>query len=296
MRALLLAVVLTLPCCTTQRVEDDPAGALSIVEATDAGEIRGGDELFARVHLGAPMPYVYPLLGPGGVRVTRGFPMDPQPDEAHDHPHHRSLWFAHGSVNGHDFWHGSNTRIVVEEIVTADVEGDVATLVTRQAWLADDERIASETRTLRFSAEPGRRKIEFETVLTPAGEKPLVFGDTKEGTMALRLHPALRLKGEVARGSVSSSSGHEGRAVWGKRAAWVSYSGPVDDRELTVTIHDHPDNLRHPTWWHARDYGLFAANPFGIHDFEGKPEGTGDHAVAVDDSLRLRYTIEIAAD
>lgn len=293
MRALPVTLSLALAACTVQPVVQDRAGSLSIERAGDSVTILAGDELFARVHLGDPMPYVYPLLGPGGVRVTRGFPMDPKPDEAHDHPHHRSLWFAHGAVNGHDFWHGSETRIVTEEVLSAHLEGDAAVLVTRNAWMAGEERIANETRTLRFSAGPGERTIELETELSPAGDEPLVFGDTKEGTMALRLHPALRLKGDVARGHARSSAGHENGDVWGQRAAWVSYTAPIDGRTITVTMHDHPDNLRHPTWWHARDYGLFAANPFGIHDFEGEPAGTGDHTVETGSALLLRYRIEI---
>jgi hypothetical protein len=57
---------------------------------------------------------------------------------------------------------------------------------------------------------------------------------------------------------------------------------------------DHPSNLRHPTWWHARDYGLLAANPFGIHDFEGKEdEHLGDYTLKKDETLTLRYQVVV---
>ena len=119
----------------------------------------------------------------------------------------------------------------------------------------------------------------------------MVFGDTKEGSFALRLAPTLRLQGKVAAGSAVNSAGQEDGAVWGKRAAWVAYNGPVGDEEFTVAIFDHPNNLRHPTWWHARNYGLFAANPFGIHDFDGEPAGTGDYELAPGEELVLRYSV-----
>ena len=90
-----------------------------------------------------------------------------------------------------------------------------------------------------------------------------------------------------------NSEGVSGKDVWGKRAKWVAYSGPVDEKDVTVAIFDHPDNLRHPTWWHARDYGLVAANPFGIHDFEGKDPGTGDYVLSVGEMLMLRYQVVI---
>jgi hypothetical protein len=124
-----------------------------------------------------------------------------------------------------------------------------------------------------------------------ATERGIVFGDTKEGTFALRLHPNLRLRGAVAKGAASNREGLAGAAVWGKRSAWVAYQGPVDGEEVGVAIFDHPSNPRHPTWWHARDYGLFAANPFGAHDFEGAPEGTGDLALVRGATLTLRYRV-----
>ena len=56
-----------------------------------------------------------------------------------------------------------------------------------------------------------------------------------------------------------------------------------------MAIFDHPENPRHPTWWHVRDYGLFAANPFGIHDFEKKPAGTGDFKIPAGQSATFKY-------
>ena len=42
-----------------------------------------------------------------------------------------------------------------------------------------------------------------------------------------------------------------------------------------------------------RDYGLFAANPFGIHDFEKKPRGSGDLTVEPKGSVTFRYRFYI---
>jgi hypothetical protein len=130
--------------------------------------------------------------------------------------------------------------------------------------------------------------LDFEIELL-AGDTELILGDTKEGSMAIRLAPTMRVKGEVAQGQILSSEGLRDGDTWGKRAAWVDTTGPVGGQTVGVTIFDHPDNPRHPTWWHVRTYGLFAANPFGIHDFEKKPEGTGDYRVPAGGSVRFRY-------
>ena len=111
-----------------------------------------------------------------------------------------------------------------------------------------------------------------------AGAVPLVLGDTKEGTMALRLNEQMRVrqpKGKVGLGHILNSEGLVNGAAWGKRAAWCAYSGPVDGKVFTVALLDHPANPHFPTWWHVRDYGLFAANPFGQHDFEKAPPQAG---------------------
>jgi hypothetical protein len=121
----------------------------------------------------------------------------------------------------------------------------------------------------------------------------LTFGDTKEGTMAMRLAETMRLKGKVGEGHIVNSEGVRDDATWGKRANWVDYYGPVDGKTVGVAIFDHPSNPRHPTTWHVRDYGLFAANPFGIHDFEKKPPGTGNLMVKAGDKITFRYRFYI---
>ena len=117
----------------------------------------------------------------------------------------------------------------------------------------------------------------------------VIFGDTKEGSMGIRSNPVLRLRGEVAEGKAINNEGIEGKAIWGKRAAWVSYWAPFKGGVTGFSIFDHPTNLRHPTWWHARDYGLVAANPFGIHNFERKPKGTGDLKILKGSDITFRY-------
>jgi len=271
------------------------------VAITDVGKrLRveiGGRHITDYHYEGHPKPILYPVHGPTGAALTRNWPVRAVADEAQDHVHHRSLWFAHGDVNGHDFWleNGRAGRIVHERMTKVECVGRTGTIGARNRWVAaDGSTVCTEDRTLRFHDVPGAVLVDWEVTLH-ASHGPLKLGDTKEGTMAVRMHPALRLRGAVAEGDCLNSAGDEGKQCWGKRASWIDYFGPVDGEVCGIAIFDHPANHAHPTWWHARDYGLCAANPFGVHDFERKPPGTGDLEVAEGDSLTLRYRFYLHA-
>ncbi len=227
----------------------------------------------------------------GPAPVTRNWPMADGPHEAHDHPHHKSLWFTHGDVNGIDFWADGNNKgkIVHDKFLEISSGPDVGVIKSQNNWVAPDGKmVCTDTRTQRFYNRPDGQIMDWE-VTVHASHGKIVFGDTKEGSMATRLTPTMRLKGEVGQGHIVNSEGVRDGQTWGKRAAWCDYYGPVDGNVVGIAIFDHPDNPRHPTWWHVRDYGLFAANPFGVHYFEGKPAGTGDLTVPAGESITFKW-------
>jgi hypothetical protein len=258
-------------------------------------EIEG--QLFGEYHYqGVSRPFLYPLLGPAGLRMTRNWPMTEAEGEDRDHPHHKSLWYAHGAVNGHDFWSESQNagKTVHLEFLELSSGRESGVIRTKNQLVAKDGTVVgTDERTLRVYNRTDHRLFDFEiTVHASHGE--LTFGDTKEGTMAVRLAETMRFKPNKANagkpnGHIVTSEGVRDAETWGKRAAWVDYHGPVDGRIAGMAIFDHPQNPRHPTWWHVRDYGLFAANPFGIHDFEKQPAGTGDLRVPAGESVTFRY-------
>ena len=241
-----------------------------------------------------PRPYCYPLIGPGDAAMTRNWPMKDVPDEEHDHPHHRSLWFAHGAVNGHDFWTEAKNfgKTVHDGFIEVKSGKDVGVIKERNKWVtAEGDLVCTDERTLRFY-NPGtapERIIDFEITLKPAkGE--LTLGDTKEGTMAVRLAETMRVKGKVGHGHIVNSAGVRDGETWGKRAEWCDCYGPVGGKTVGIAIFDHPQNPRHPTTWHVRDYGLFAANPFGLHDFEKLGDKrAGDMVVPEGKTVTFRY-------
>lgn len=240
---------------------------------------------------GLRRPVLFPIHGPHGLTFTRSWPVGPQaPGDPVDHPHHESFWFAHGSVNGHDFWaprHGE--RI---EHVALDHVGD-GRIEASSRWLAPDGSVVcTDRQVLAFAAEGEDRIIDHAITIT-ASHGPLVFGDTKEGTMALRVRPELNVRqaegAPPATGHYRNDGGDRDASVWGKPAAWVDLWGTIDGQPVGIACFDHPTNLRHPTCWHARDYGLFAANPFGLHDFRGAPKDAGAFELAPGESLTLRH-------
>lgn len=304
-RALLgVACALTV-ACNTQRHAADPSAAngapltVSLRTFEDRVDVYAEGALFATVRLGDEEgPCVFPLLGASGERVTRGFPIEPGPDDAQDHPHHRSLWFAHGDVNGVDFWHAGG-HIEVQGYEVTLRSKSVAVVELALAWRANDgTEVLREKRRLSFHAERGLRWVEARHQLEPAVDG-VVFGDTKEGTFALRVAPTLRAEGPVAAGTLFDANGRTGGDVWGKRSAWIAATGPVPDatgasRPVTIAMLDHPRNPRFPTWWHARTYGLLAANPFGKGAFEGRTlDEDGTYPLSRSEQLVLRYRVLI---
>ncbi|MHC4159815.1 MAG: DUF6807 family protein, partial [Planctomycetota bacterium] len=276
------------------KVTKPKSHGVNIIE--DAGklrvEINGG--LFTEYHFeDVPRPYFYPVIGPTGANITRHWPMKEAEDEEHDHKHHRSLWFTHGDVNGQDFWSEQKGfgKTIHDKFLMIISGTDVGLIKSRNKWTAaSGEVVCTDTRTHRFYNRPGCKMMDLEiTIHASNGEVRL--GDTKEGSMAIRLCPTMRLKGKVGEGHIINSVGLRDGETWGKRAAWCDYYGPVKGQIVGVAIFDHPQNPKHPTWWHVRDYGLFAANPFGVHYFEGKPEGTGDIIIGAGESLTFRYRL-----
>lgn len=251
-------------------------------------------------------PYLHPLRSASGKIVTRRYPMGNVPGETHDHPHHRGVWFSHGSVNGYDFWSnepsqhgGKNARIVLKSIGRLAGGKQSGTVDAIFDWVdPQGKTLLTEARTMTFYAEPERRVIDFDITLNPVAK--IIFGDTKEGTFAIRLAPSLEestresLPNPKRTGLMVDSEGRRGEPqVWGHRASWVDYFGEVDGEKLGIAILDHPSNPRHPTYWHSRSYGLFAANTFGLHDFLNDKSADGSMTVDPGQPLRFRYRVII---
>ena len=268
-------------------------GGVKIDEVGGKLRIEINGELFTEYNYqDVPRPFFYPVIGPTGASVTRNWPMkDIDPDEAKDHPHHKSLWFTHGDVNGIDFWTDGDRKgkIVHDKFLKISSGPDVGEFVGKNRWIAPDGKlVCTDTRTHRIYNRPDCKMMDLEITIH-ASEGKVVFGDTKEGSMAIRLAPTMRVEGKVGKGHIVNSEGDHDKPAWGKRAAWCDYYGPVEGQTVGVAIFDHPSNPKHPTWWHVRTYGLFAANPFGVHNFENKPAGTGDITIPAGESLAFKY-------
>ena len=244
-------------------------------------------------------PYLYPVYSPSGANVVRNWPMKPDVlGEEQDHPHHRGIWLAHGSVNGHDFWTDTGKKdpvIRLNSIIQKEVKNDIAQLVADLTWVAKGTELLKETRSYSFSKPNAETlRIDIHSTLIALTDE-VVFGDTKEGTFAIRTDRTLRVKGPTAKSNLTNSEGKTNLDAWGKRANWAAYTGPDElEKPTVVAIIENPNSFRSPTHWHARDYGLLAANPFGIHDFEKKKDKNfGNYSLKKTESITLNYTVII---
>src|SRR3984893_3205521 len=270
-------------------------------------------------------PVLYPLRTATGTLVTRGFPLEQRPGERVDHPHHAGLWFNYESVNGIDFWNNSDAikpenapkmgAIVHGSITSAKGGSQQGELDVESDWITFDKKVLLKEHTrFVFRGGPGFRSVDRITTLRALDEK-VDFKDEKDGLLGLRVVRALEIPSEkpevytdasghattVAKldnsgvnGTYLTSEGKKGDAAWGTRGRWCNLSGMVGDEPVTITILDHPANPGFPTYWHARGYGLFAANPLGQKIFsEGKQEL--NFSLAPHASVIFRYRILITS-
>ena len=269
---------------------------------TDAArvDIYAGEALFASYHYGIGLhkPIFHPLLSPGAHRVTRGFPMEVGiPGEQTDHWQHEGVFFTYRNVNGVDFWskfppRGDNpgSGRIRHTGFTRMEAGDKGFLGTASDWIAPTGKVLlKQTSRMIIRAGPDWRTLDLEITLT-AQEQKVTFGDIEEGMMAIRVASDLR---EDRTGRYLNAEGLElAENVWGKRSPWVALRGSVEGEDLTLAIMNHPRSVRYPTYWHARAYGLFAANPFGRADFE-KGAPPLNFSLAPGESALLLYRILI---
>jgi hypothetical protein len=271
-------------------------------------------------------PVLFPLRAASGTIITRGYPLEPRPGERTDHPHHTGFWFNYENVNGVDFWNDSTAlppeqqakmgRIVHRRIVKTSSGADRGELEVEMDWIMPDQQpILREDTDFIFHAGPGLRMVDRITTLT-ALDKPVVFKDSKDGLIGLRVRRELEqpetdavtytdasgrptlvkaMNTNGVTGLYRSSEGKTGDAVWGTRGRWTMLAGKVDQEDITLVMLDHPGNPGFPTYWHARGYGLFAANPLGEAVFS-KGNTTLNFTLQPGQSSTFRYRLVILDD
>ncbi len=223
-------------------------------------------------------PCLWPLYSPNGVVMTRSFPFKKVEGESTDHPHHMGVFFTYDKVNNDGFWNNKTYPPQVKHMkFTKMVSGETGTLAVELHWVGKSgDTLLKEDRTMVFSADKNEDIIDFDITLM-AQNKPVLFDDTKEGMFGIRVAPFLKEKG--GQGEYLSANGDKTeKNVWGKRAPWVRLQSKKDGKILGIAIFNHPKSTNYPTFWHARGYGLFAANPLGQFAFQkGRKEKNPQH-------------------
>jgi len=249
-------------------------------------------------------PVLWPVVTAGGNEITRQFPLKNKAGERADHPHHVGIWLNYGDVNGLDFWNNSDAipkekaagyGTIYHEAVKKEKSGKgEADLVTTASWKdINGKKLLEETTENKFIVKGTTRIIDRTTTLKAVNGKVNIT-DNKEGMFAIRVTRELELPStgkvelvdshgvvtkveasddNIANANYLSSEGITGGDVWATRAKWMKLYGVVNGEQVAIVIFDHPKNPGYPTYWHARGYGLFAANTLGQKVFsEGKEE------------------------
>ena len=267
-------------------------------------------------------PVLFPVNTVDGITVTRSYPFKKVPGERTDHPHHTGIWFNYESVNGLDFWNNSTAiavekrsqygTIVHQKVVGKKTNEKDATLEVAATWIRPDKKVLlNEATRFNFSVKGNDFIIDRITTLT-AADTTVIFKDVKDGVYAIRVARELELpskekssfvddKGNVTdvppsgadvTGMYYGSTGLKGDSVWSSKGNWMMLAGKKDGKNITIAMFDHPSNVGYPTYWHARGYGLFAANPLGRKVFSNGKEEL-NFSLAPKQAVTFRYRVII---
>ena len=328
---LILCIIPLLMTTQTLYSKDKPAakeqGSVSFVDKSDQKKVDVMmDGLLFTSYIwpdNIMKPVLYPVVTASGTEVTRGFPLKPRAGERVDHPHHVGIWFNYGDVNKLDFWNNSEAispesksgygTIHHKTIESKKGGKGHGLLVATATWdTPDGKKLLDDKTEMYFINQGATRIIDRITTLT-AGAEAVSMTDNKEGVFAIRVARQLELpskeevimtdaKGipttvkamstEGVTGSYRSSEGIKDDAVWSTRGRWMDLNGTIGKDKVAIVICDHPKNVGYPTYWHARGYGLFAANPLGWSIFTKGKESL-NYSIPAGKSVTFRYRVVI---
>jgi Methane oxygenase PmoA len=307
---LFLAVATALVPATISSAQ--PPAGVSIKANKDQLDFLVGGDVVTSYHVKASVekPYFWPVKAPGGIETTRAWPIGKEvPGEKKDHKHHLSVWFCHGDVipegyalktkskgiQGIDFWtepkgHG---KIVCTKVGEPNNGPQWSSIATHNEWRTmEGDKIMDEDRGITFR-NFGKAYLIVLDIDLHASLYPITFADTKEGTMAVRIHPNIQVE-KPGIGKMQNAEGKiNEKQVWGQKSAWCDYSGKMDGGVVGLALLDDPANP-YPACWHARDYGLMTANPFGREKSAKFPAMKGNNTpvrLAKGEHLHLRYGV-----
>ena len=271
-------------------------------------------------------PVLWPVISPAGNMLTRSYPLVNKEGDRSDHPHHVGIWLNYGDVNGLDFWNNSEAidpekrdgygTIYHRSVDRAEGGRGSAVLETSAVWESPDHaEMLGEHTAFTITAKDRLRIIDRATTLTALIDE-VKFRDNKEGMFAIRVARELELpsdepteltdaRGNVTRvehmdntlvkGNYRSADGVEGKGVWGTRCRWMKLASEIKGEQVAIVIIDHPGNVGYPTYWHARGYGLFAANTLGQEVFSGG-ENILNFSMKKGQSVTFRYRLVVAGE
>ena len=324
---IILMVISAQPLFSKNRGSGKEQGTVTFVDKSDQKkvEVMMDGKLFTSYIWpeNVMKPVLYPVVTASGTEVTRGFPMKPRAGERVDHPHHVGIWFNYGDVDKLDFWNNSEAiapaaksgygTIHHKSIEKKEGGKGHGLLVVTASWdTPAGKQLLAERTELHFINQGKTRIIDRITTLTATSEA-VSMADNKEGVFAIRVARQLELpsKDEVimtdakgnpttvkamstegVTGSYRSSEGIKDDAVWSTRGRWMDLNGTIGKDKIAIAICDHPQNVGYPTYWHARGYGLFAANPLGWSIFT-KGKETLNYSIPAGKSVVFRYRVVI---
>ena len=251
---------------------------------------------FTTYHFGErwPKPFLHPVRSLGGTDVTRGWLVAPREGESDDHVWHRGLFMGHDGINGVDFWREKAPEETARLKPRSPPETDEAAGTLRvelDLKTPAGESLGALRQQFTFSASGENAVIDVDVAIKADRGRALMLSDTEEAFVGFRFDDAFKQENGASLTNADGLSGTEN--IWGKQAAWVDYSTALGGGKFGVAMFDHPGNPRHPSYWHARGYGLCTANAFGIRNFTGDESKDGQMEIAEGAELRFRYRFVI---
>ena len=270
--------------------------------ATGGAVVKVDGQVFAEYVVDqANKPYLWPIYGPTGKSMTRSYPMKNVEGEKQDHPHHRGLNFGHESIGGYDTWaelatFGTNPKTservkhlgAIKHREFKELKGGATGVIYALSDYVDPQGkvTITEERSMTFQVQGESRVIDVDIDLI-ASQGSVVVDDKKDAGLSIRVPHSMSVDAKEG-GKLINSEGHQDADTWGKRAKWCDYHGPVEGEHLGIAFLNHPSSFRHPTSWHARTYGLFTANPFGLSQLKLQTE-SGALELKEGERIKLRH-------